>query len=123
MENGDEGKAREDASPPPPEFPLYSQAGKAENRLYASEEPFQVRLIKLATSEVIDRPPRANQRRMGIGHGAPSHIPCVRHLPRAMHAAYVVRGAGVMGGVESKRPAALRFIRDTQAASLLFPTG
>ena len=91
---------REDASPPPPECPFYSQTGKAEDWLYASEEPCQVRLIKLATSEVVDRPPRANQRRMGIGHGAPSHIPRVRHLPRAMHAAYVAKKTGLVGNVE-----------------------
>ena len=102
MENGVEGKTREDASPPPPEFPLYSQAGKAGDQLDASEEPLQVRPIKLAMSEVIDRPPRTNQRRMGIGHGAPSHIPRARHLPRAMHAAYVAEKAGVLGNVERR---------------------
>ena len=93
---------RGDASPPPPEYPFYSQAGKAEDWLYASEEPFQVRLIKLATSEVIDRPPRANQRRMGIGHGAPSHIPRVRHLPHATHATYVAKKTGVVGNMEPR---------------------
>ena len=100
MQNGEEGKTQEDASPPPPEFPLYSQAGKAGDRLYTSEETFQVPLIKLATSEVIYRPPRANQRRMGIGHGAPSHIPRVHHLPHAMHASYVAKKTGVVGNVE-----------------------
>ena len=92
---------RGDASPPP-ESPFYSQAGKAEDWLYASKEPFQVRLIKLATSKVIDRPPGANQRHMGISHGAPSHIPRARHLPRAMHTAYVAKKAGVVGNVERR---------------------
>ena len=62
--------------------PFDSQAGKAKDRLYASEEPVQVRLIKLATSEVINRPPR--------------------HLPRTVHAAYVVKRAGMMGNVERR---------------------
>ena len=74
----------------------------AEDWLYSSEDPFQVRLIKLAMSEVVNRSPHANQRCMGIGHGAPSHIPRVRHLPRAMHVSYVAEKTGVVGNVERR---------------------
>ena len=71
---------------------LIDKKGRLKTGSTPLKSPFKSGSLKpLVTSEVIDRPPRANQRRMGIGHGAPSHIPRVRHLPHAMHAAYVAK--------------------------------
>ena len=87
---------------PPPDSPIIAkQEGLGAGSIPPLKGPFESGSLKpLITSEVVDRLPRANQRRMGIGHGAPSHTLQVRHLPRTMHAAYLAKKAGMVGNVE-----------------------
>jgi hypothetical protein len=42
---------------------------------------------------------------VGFCHGTPFHIPCLRYLPRTMHAAYLAKEAGVVGGMNWQLPA------------------
>ena len=103
MENGEEEKTREDASPPPPEPLFIAKQRRLKTGSTPLKSPFKSGSLKpLVMSEVIDRPPRTNQRRVGIGHGAPSHTLHVRHLPRTMHAVYMAKKAGVVGNVEQR---------------------
>jgi hypothetical protein len=51
----------------------------------------------LTTAGIVVHPPRVNPGLVGFCHGTPFHIPRLRYLPRAMHAAYVVGETGCSG--------------------------
>ena len=114
-------KTREDASPPPPGPLFTAKQRKLKTGSTPLKSPLKSGSLKaLVTSGVIGRPPRANQRRMGICHGTPFHILRIRHLPGAMHAAYVAKKMGVVGNMERRFQDWKRH-RGSRAAPLRFP--
>ena len=92
--DGDKGRRREMRFLLPLSPLFIVGKGRPKDQLYTTKEPTRIRLIKVAAGEAIDCPPRPI--------GGAYHIPCVCHLPHAVHAAYMVQGAGIMGDVENK---------------------